>query len=418
MTGPTTGDDRAALATILRAAESLHDNGQSTSMTLTAVRRLSRGLAQPAVLIPGWASVTAYDPRRGGQDALVAAVQPNAVNMRRVAAVMRAVDEAESGPVYREDLDRALDAAAAVPPSSDLAFVTACGVGAAALAVVYGATDVRVIAVIAVAAALGGLLRRVLARLGADALLQTFVAALIAGAAGSVAGAIGLQASVGLIAVCPAMVLVPGPQILIGAMDLLAVRMSLALARLGYASLLLAVIAAGLIVGLWPGGQPLPLTSAPVGVPFAVDVLAAGVAAACYPVFFSMPYRLIGWPIVVGMAAHALHWWALTGWHTSMPVAASLACLLAGTVLTPLSYVKHMPFAAVGFAAVVAMVPGMYVFRVVAGVVELAGGAGEQVLLDVVVDGATAGLTVIGMAVALAVPSRVRDRILSHRHRV
>lgn len=410
--------DREALGTILRAAVALHDHGQSTSMTLTAVQRLSRGLAQPAVVIPGWSSVTAYDPRGGGRDALVAEARPNAVNMRRVAAVMRAVDEAERGPLDRAEVERALDAAEALPPSSDLAFVAACGAGAAALSLVFGATDVRVVVLIAVAAALGGLLRRMLAKLGADALLQTFVAALIAGAAGSVAGAIGLQATVGLIAVCPAMVLVPGPQILIGAMDLLAARMSLAPARLGYALLLLAVIAAGLMVGLWPGGQPLPLTSPPVGVPFVVDVFAAGVAAACYPMFFSMPYRLLHWPIVVGMAAHALHWWAITAWHMSIPMAALLACLLVGAVLTPLTYVKHIPFAAVGFAAVVAMVPGMYVFRVVAGVVDLAGRPNQQVLLDVVSNGATAGLTIIGMAVGLAVPSRVRDWVLSRRDRV
>jgi uncharacterized membrane protein YjjP (DUF1212 family) len=410
-------DAAGALGTILHAAQLLHDSGQSTSMTVQAVQRLSRGLGQPAVVIPGWASVTVYDPRAGGVNALIGQTRPIGVNMRRVATVMRAVDDAGRRPVQRDDIEHVIDTAERLAPSSIVAFVAACGLGAAALAVVFGANDIGVVGLIAAAAALGGALRRGLARLGADPLLQTFVAAVIAGVAGVVGGVIGLQSAAGLIAVCPAMVLVPGPQILIGAMDLLAARMTLAVARLSYALLVLATIAVGLMVGLWPGGQPLPLTSPPAAVPFAVDVLAAGVAAACYPVFFSMPYRLLGWPIAVGMAAHALHWWAIDSWHASLPVAALLACLLTGAVLTPMAYLRHMPFAAVGFASVVALVPGMYVFRTVTGVAELAAGAGAQTLLEVANNGSTALLTVVAMAVGLAVPTRVRDRILERGRR-
>lgn len=408
-------DSRDALGTILRAAVFLHNNGQSTSMTLVAVQRLSHGLRQPAVLIPGWSSVSVYDPRDDSRDMLVGEVHPTAVNMRRVTALMRAVDNAELRPLQRDEIERALDSAGRQPASSNRAFVTACGVGAAALAVVFGATDPRVIAAIALAAALGGLVRRLLARVSGDALLQTFSAALIAGVAGAVAGEIGLPAAVGLIAVCPAMVLVPGPQILIGAMDLLAGRMSLALARLGYALLILVVIAVGLVLGLQVTGQSLPLSSPPTDVPLGLDVLAAGIAAACYPVFFSMPYRLLGWPIAVGMAAHAVHWWAITSWHASLPAAALLACLLAGAALTPFAYLKQMPFAAVGFAAVVALVPGMFVFRVVAGFTELAAHPTQQVLLDVMSNAAIAGMTIISMAVGLAVPSRLRDWYLARR---
>lgn len=386
-------------------------------MTLTAVRRLSHGLGQPAEVIPGWSTLTVYDPRAGGADALTAQTRPIAVNMRRVAALMRTVDDAARRPVDRTEVERALEEAARLKPSSTAAFVVACGVGAAALSVVFGVTDIRAIALIAGAAALGGLLRRLLATVTSDVLLPIFGAALIAGAAGALAGAVGMQVPGGLVALCPAMVMVPGPQILIGAMDLLAVRIPLALARLGYALLVLAVIAVGLMVGLRMGGQALPLTSPPAEVPFVLDVLAAGVAAACYPVFFSMPYRLLGWPVVIGMAAHALHWLATAYWHASLPVAALLACLLAGAVLTPVAYLKGIPFAAVGFAAVVAMVPGMYVFRAVAGAAELATHATDPVLLAVVSDGITATLTVAGMAVGLAVPSRVRDWVLDRRHR-
>ncbi|WP_410962386.1 threonine/serine exporter family protein, partial [Salmonella sp. SAL4355] len=78
-----------------------------------------------------------------------------------------------------------------------------------------------------------------------------------------------------------------------------------------------------------------------------------------YPVYFSMPWRMIGWPVAVGALAHALHWWAL---HlgASMPLAAFVSCLLVGLILVPVSHYMRIPFAGIGFAAVVALVPGVY----------------------------------------------------------
>ena len=409
MGDPTASGD--ALGTILRTAAMLHDSGQSTSMTLTAVDRLGRGLDQPAVVVPGWATITAYDPRPGGT-VLVTATRPVSVNMRRVAAVMRAVDEAEDRPLAAAEIEQTLADAGRLTTSSTPVFVAACAAGAAALAVVFGATDPRAVVMVAAAAAVGGLLRRLLGRLSVGPLVEVFVAALVAGVTGAIAMHVDLGHAAALVAVCPAMVLVPGPQILIGAMDLLALRMSLGVARISYATLILATIAAGLVIGLRVGGQTLPLTSPGAHVPFVADVLAAGVAAACYPVFFSMPYRLIGWPVAAGMAAHALHWWSVTVWHAGLPLAAFLSCLLVGAALTPIAYRHRIPFAAVGFAAVVALVPGMYVFRTVAGLIAMVGAPTNTLLLETTVNGVTAALTVVGMAVGLALPTRVRDWLL------
>lgn len=402
----------ATLAVILRATALLHANGQSTAMTLVAAKRLSQGLGQAAVIVPGWTTITAYDPERAGAHALTVAVQPTGMNMRRVTALMRIIDEAEHRPLQRAELEHALTAAEALPASRTTVFALACAAGAGALAVIFGADDPRVVALVAGVAGLGGLLRRAVSRLGAGVLGQAFGAALLAGIAGAATAHLGTAADVGLVAVCPAMVLVPGPQILIGAMDLLALRMTLALARLSFSTLVLATIAAGLVLGLYLGGQTLPLTSAAAPVPLGADILAAGVAAACYPVFFSMPYRMLLWPMIVGMAAHALHWWMIDSVHVGLPIAALASCLLVGAILTLIAYRLHIPFAAIGFAAVVALVPGMYVFRMVAGLIALTVAPDQQLLLDIAVDGVTAGATVVCMALGLALPTRVRDSLL------
>jgi uncharacterized membrane protein YjjB (DUF3815 family) len=122
-----------------------------------------------------------------------------------------------------------------------------------------------------------------------------------------------------------------------------------------------------------------------------------------------MPYRMIGWPIAAGMLAHAAHWYVLAGWKVGLPTAALAACLLVGMLLIPVSHFLRMPFAAIGFASVVALVPGVYVFRMLSGIVQLQSTTSADLLAATVSDAAVATLVVAGMAIGLVVPMRLRD---------
>jgi uncharacterized membrane protein YjjB (DUF3815 family) len=128
---------------------------------------------------------------------------------------------------------------------------------------------------------------------------------------------------------------------------------------------------------------------------------------------------MIGWPVAAGMLAHAAHWWTLAEWKVGLPTAALVSCLLVGVLLVPVSHVLRMPFAAIGFAAVVAMVPGVYVFRMLSGIVQLQSTTSD-VLAATVSDAAVATLVVAGMAIGLVVPMRIRDvvvRAMANRKR-
>jgi uncharacterized membrane protein YjjP (DUF1212 family) len=402
--GVGTGGTDEAAGIVLDAAKLLYINGQSTTMTLTAVDRLNRGLGISTTLIPTWASLLLVGP---GNTIRAAAVSPTAISMRRVAAAMASVDRAQDGPLDPANVRRELTAAQQESISNTLIFALACATGAGALAVIFGANHPLTALVAALSAGLGGLARRGLGRLGLGVLTQGFVAALIAGLVAVLAVHLHIDDALSLVVLCPAMVLVPGPHILNGALDLVALRITLGIARLSYAALVLSAVAAGLILGLAVDGLSLSVAQPGSSVPMYLDVLAAGVAAGSYPVFFSMPYRMICWPVAVGMLGHATHWWALTQWHVAIATAALFSCLITGTLLVPISHVLRIPFAAIGFASVVALVPGVYVFRMLAGVVQFASLPSADLLTTLTSDGAIAALVIIGMTTGLAVPMQI-----------
>jgi uncharacterized membrane protein YjjB (DUF3815 family) len=129
-------------------------------------------------------------------------------------------------------------------------------------------------------------------------------------------------------------------------------------------------------------------------------------------VYFSMPYRMIGWPVATGMLAHATHWLALASWKVSLPTAALVACLLVGFLLIPVAHFLRIPFAAIGFASVVAMIPGVYVFRTLSGILQLQNTT-SSVLAATVSDATVATLVVAGMAIGLVVPMHIRDVLVA-----
>lgn len=404
---PTERDEELVAA----AAAVLQASGESTSVTLDAVDRMNRGLHTAFELVPAWTAMTLVD-RKGGARSVprITAAPPTGISMRAVAGLMRVIDQVGAHTADRADLVSALTDAKNARPAGFWVFVLACATGSGALSVIFGAQDVRAVLLVAASAALGGVARRGLAKAGVGTLGQVFAAALIAGLLGGLAVHADLSSALRLIAVCPAMILVPGPHILNGALDLVALRIPLGFARLGYAAIVLLAIGTGLALGLAVWGTDLPLAPPGRDIPLWLDVIAAGIAAASYPVYFAMPYRLIVWPVVVGAAAHGVRWWAMEVWDGDIVFGAFIACILVGAVLAPVAHRRHVPFAGIGFAAVVSLVPGVYVFRTIDALGTLAFGGSTEDLVGAASDGAIGLFIVMAMSVGLVVPMQLYRR--------
>jgi uncharacterized membrane protein YjjP (DUF1212 family) len=401
-----------ALEVTALAATLLFAHGQTTERTVVAAERLGRMLGVAVKVLPYWGELVVKID--GAPVSHIVPAKPLGVDMGRVLAVTTVIDQVCDGKLSVEAAKSALESAGRLPPVSTSRFTCFAALGAASLGVLFGTFDATSLLLIAASAAIGALVRRGLSGFSHNPLIQPLCAALIAGVVAAAAAHFRLSDATALVAFCPCMVLVPGPHILNGAMDLARTRIALGIARLAYAGVIVLLICTGGLFGFTAAGGKLALAGPSPPVPLVVDVIAAGCAVASFGTFFSMPWRLLAFPIAVGMVAHAARWALISVAGASVPTGALVACMLVGTLTTPVVDRLHLPFAAVAFSAVVSLMPGFFLFNTAIGLVELVSigpSAPPALLTGIAASGVTAFLIIMAMAFGLILPRMLFERV-------
>jgi uncharacterized membrane protein YjjP (DUF1212 family) len=395
------------LALISLSAKLLFENGESTEKTVSALEQLADALGFRATVFPRWGDLTIHIVDGSDSRYEVIAAAPVGMDMRKVAATIGVIDDVCGRRLNADAARSALEAAARFPPVWTARFALLAAAGAAALGVIFGAVHLLSALLIAISAGAGASLRRWLSRISRNLFVQPLCAALLAGAIGAIAVRLQLSSALRLVAVCPCMILVPGPHLLNGTIDLARARIALGASRIAYAGVIILMICAGLLMGLSLGGVSLPASVPSSPVPLGYDVIAAGIAVAAYGTFFAMPWRMLPIPAAIGMLAHASRWGMISLAGASVQTGALAACLVVGIIITPIADRLRLPFAALAFASVVSLIPGVYLFRMAGGFVDLVR-LGEKapvdLLLNTIADGTTAMLIILAMAFGLILP--------------
>src|SRR5207248_1924639 len=220
----------------------------------------------------------------------------------------------------------------------------------------------------------GLLARQELGRRHVSVLVLPLAAAFIGAALGGLAIRLGWTRTPELVLAVPALMLVPGPHLLNGLLDLIDNSLPMRLARLGLAAGLLCASALGIVLGveLTLPGPVFAGPSAGAGrLNLASDAALAGVVAGGFAVFYNTAWRHLWMAAVGGMAGHGLRFLTLEA-GCRLEVATFLGGLAVGAVSAGMVQSRKTPVAVIAFAGAVTMIPGLSLYRALGGALQLA----------------------------------------------
>jgi uncharacterized membrane protein YjjB (DUF3815 family) len=261
------------------------------------------------------------------------------------------------------------------------------------------------------ATGLGLLARQELGRRHFSLLALPLIAALIGAVLGGLAIRLGWTRSPELVLIVPALMLVPGPHLINGLLDLIDNYLPMSLSRLGLAAGILLASALGIVVGV-ELTLPDPFSPEPGAradhLNLVSDVVLAGIVTCGFAVFYNTAWRQIWMAALGGMVGHGLRFLALeTGCR--LEAATFLGGLAVGVISAWMARSSKTPVAVIAFAGAVTMIPGLSLYRALAGALQL---ARQPEMTDPATVAGTLGnalqgcLVVSGLAVGLILGAR------------
>jgi uncharacterized membrane protein YjjP (DUF1212 family) len=356
---------------LLQAGRLLLEYNESTEAIHRALTGTARALTDETCHVA--VSYGGVAVSLAGEGAALRRVKQLRYNTAVLARVYEILDE-----LRRDKLDASAALArldvveAATPRHSRWLATLVLGAAAACLASLLGA-DVAAAAVAGLATGLGLLARQELEHRHFSLLALPLTAALIGAVLGGLAIQLGWTQTPELVLIVPALMLVPGPHLINGLLDLIDNHLPMSLSRLGLAAGILLASGLGVVLGVeltLPG--PLPEQGGNADhLNLVSDMVLAGIVTCGFAVFYNTAWRQLGMAVLGGMAGNGLRFLALeAGW--SLEAATFLGGLTVGAVSAWMARSSKTPVAVIAFAGAVTMIPGLNLYRALAGVLKMA----------------------------------------------
>lgn len=351
---------------IRSTAELLFTNGQSTKKLIHDLRMLISKMGYECKIIPQWSGLIieldGVEKSKPNQVIIINS-HPFGVQMNKVKLGTLVIHQFVAEAINLEQAINEIQNVGQSAPCTLMRFIVMSAIGAAALGVIFGVMDLQILALVMLSAGIGALLRRLVAKVSINYYSQVLVASVFTGLFGSVSHAYQLAPASAFIFLCPCMILVPGPHLLNGVFDIARGDIGIGQSRLAYAITIVLVISVGLVGSLVAHHQTLTQYVSVGEVPFLYLLLAVCAVVSAYGSFFSMTWRDLLLPVLIGVTAFLFRYFFESRDGVSVVTGVLIASLVAGVMASLLASKTQLPFAALAFAAVVAMIPGSYLFK-------------------------------------------------------
>ena len=406
---------------IRSCAEILFTNGQSTKKLVHDLKLVARKLGYESEIIPLWGGISIeLDGSHSSKTSrtLILNIQPTGVQMNKVKLATLVINQFIAGTLTLGQTIKAIQEVDQSAPCSLIRFIAMSAIGAASLGVIFGVADLGLLLLVMLSAGIGALLRRLTAKVSNNLYSQVLVASVFTGAFGSLVQVYQLSPDSVFLFLCPCMILVPGPHLLNGIFDIARGDVGIGQSRLTYAMTIILVICIGLVSSMDFHNQSLTQYASTNNLPFAYYLLAVCGAVAAYGSFFSMTWRDIVIPVFIGAVAFLPRYYLVFIDGYSVVMGVFIASVVAGFMAALLASKTQLPFAALAFSSVVAMIPGSYLFRMadyLFNFYQMGANASGQEGLLALNQGITAIVIVIAIAFGVLFPKLCIDHFLDKK---
>jgi uncharacterized membrane protein YjjP (DUF1212 family) len=356
---------------LLQAGRLLLEHNESTEEIHRALQATARALTdEPCHVAVSYRRVLVSLAREAPSLEPIRELRYNTAVQVRVHAILEAVCRGDLGPATA--LAALGEVEAETPRHSRWLAVLVLGVAAASLARLLGA-DPGAVAVAGVATGLGLLARQELGRWHFSFLTLPLTAAFLGAVLGGLAIQLRWTRTPDLVLIVPALMLVPGPHLINGLLDLIDNHLPMSLARLWLAASILLASTLGIVLGIELTNldfTPASPAARAEAVNLFFDMVLAGIVTCGFAVFYNTSWGHVWMAMVGGMAGHGLRYIAEAGCR--LEAATFLGGLAVGVVSAWMTRIARTPVAVIGFAGAVTMMPGVQIYRAFGGALQLA----------------------------------------------